>query len=337
VSGNFFAIDRAAWSRACSLGINEASAFLTLACGTRRDNRLSCWSVGAVVVHAGMGPPKAIAAIAALQKHGLIRLLRGGRNPCYDLTPTGPEPELIWLPNALVTGAAGEKSPVCFLRQSHSLDALRLLVELHHSSNLAEHGGVDWRKIRRKFTRSKIAERGQFIIWGFIEGREEAFDDAPFVAPFLSGGGGWNGFWETWSQLKRLRLFQFVGHLVEADNDAAEIVHPFPFSNGEPYEREITAAAHEAAMALLGEEAVQLKRAEAEGLMLVPVPAHFAKVEVVGVARLLYHTQTRLTAAWAAKQRSWEGCVNTYQNMTEIDLQYQRVEIGRTISRRDQG
>ena len=46
--GDFFAVDRRTWARACSLGMNAAVAYLVLGRGTARDNRTTAWSVQAV-------------------------------------------------------------------------------------------------------------------------------------------------------------------------------------------------------------------------------------------------------------------------------------------------
>ena len=64
--GNFFAIDRRCWARVCMLGLNEAVAYLVLACGTGADQRTTFWSCKAVATHTGLHWRRAHAAIAAL-------------------------------------------------------------------------------------------------------------------------------------------------------------------------------------------------------------------------------------------------------------------------------
>ena len=41
------------------------------------------------------------------------------------------EPLAVWLPNALIDGAANEVPPIELIRQTRSLPALRLLIELY--------------------------------------------------------------------------------------------------------------------------------------------------------------------------------------------------------------
>jgi hypothetical protein len=48
-----------------------------------------------------------------------------------------------------------------------------------------------------------------------------------------------------------------VGHLIEADADDAEIIHACPLDNGEPSERRLALAAHEAGRAMLTQRGQQ--------------------------------------------------------------------------------
>ena len=63
--GDFFAVDRRAWARACSLGINTAVTYLMLARGTSADNRTSTWSVQAIEKYTSVSRGRAQAAIHA--------------------------------------------------------------------------------------------------------------------------------------------------------------------------------------------------------------------------------------------------------------------------------
>src|SRR4029077_10990322 len=96
-------------------------------------------------------------AALGLASKGLASELKGGRfEPiAYDAAKAA-EPDWIWLPNAIVTGAAGETAPVPLLRQAQNPSALRLFVALYPSHGLAEDGGVHWRRIRQNYTRHKV-------------------------------------------------------------------------------------------------------------------------------------------------------------------------------------
>ncbi len=52
--GDFFAVDRRAWARACALGLNPAVAYLVLARGTSADNRSTTWSAQAIEKYTGV-------------------------------------------------------------------------------------------------------------------------------------------------------------------------------------------------------------------------------------------------------------------------------------------
>ena len=85
--GDFFAVDRRAWARACSLGINAAVAYLMLARGTGADNRTSTWSVQAIETYTSISRGRAQEALKSLRQAGLIQVLRQGTRPKYRLVP----------------------------------------------------------------------------------------------------------------------------------------------------------------------------------------------------------------------------------------------------------
>jgi hypothetical protein len=58
------------------------------------------------------------------------------------------------------------------------------------------------------------------------------------------------------------------------------------------------------------------QRADARGLHLVPVPAHIADVQMVGIARLRYRARTSATAAWLARMAEWDAMAARYRKMT---------------------
>jgi len=83
--GDFFAVDRRAWARACGLGLNPAVAYLVLARGTGADNRATTWSVQAVERYTSVSCGRASGALKVLQENGLVQVLRGGTRPKYRL------------------------------------------------------------------------------------------------------------------------------------------------------------------------------------------------------------------------------------------------------------
>jgi hypothetical protein len=119
-----------------------------------------------------------------------------------------------------------------------------------------------------------------------------------------------------------LTLVQLVGHLIEADNESANILHPYAILNGEKAERRVGVAAHPAGMAMLTEgqrEWVTREWAEKE-THLAPVHAHITEVQMVGIARLRYRPRTSATAIWLARTAEWEEMATRFDEMTrEID------------------
>ena len=101
----------------------------------------------------------------------------------YDAAKAA-EPDWIWLPNTIVTGAANEVPPVALLRQTQSRAAMRLFVDCYHSHGLAEDGGIHWRRIRRQFTRHKVGERGPYVVWGFQAGSFVSWVESPQFCGF---------------------------------------------------------------------------------------------------------------------------------------------------------
>jgi hypothetical protein len=281
------------------------------------------------------GNSSAYSAALGLVSKGLARELKGGRfEPIAHDTAKAAEPDWIWLPNTIVTGAVGETAPVQLLRQAQNPSALRLFVDLYHSHGLAEDGGVHWRKIRKSYTRHKVGERGPLVVWGFQSGNSETWLNAPFVIPHLTGqieeieeadgskrrrDAGVKVFWEAWNLVVGLGLLEVVGHVIEADSDTAEIVHPYAIGNGEADERNLAISATTAAETLLTPG--QIEWAQARGLHLLPAPAHqLPNVQLVGIARLRYRPHTKATAAWFAKKQEWGEWRGRYRELTQANV-----------------
>lgn len=348
--GNFFAVDRRAWAAASRTNINSMVAYLVIARGTYHDQRTSPWSVTAIEKFTALSRSHAHKAIETLIAAGLVRRLvareKRGTCPRYTLVPAqevpgceglpstvAPDnptaPDWTWLPNSLVDGANGEKSPVELVRQTQSLETLRLLVDLYHgdADNLADYGGIHWRVIRKDYERQQLGQCGEFVVYGFTPKTLQAWENAPFLAPFLTGklernpqteekcDPGWKNFWPAWGRLLRLGLVQMVPHLIEADNDTAEMIHPVWWDSNIPAEKELALAADEAARALLTEW--QLAQAEDNGLILAPVLAHLTEVKMVGIARLRYRPHTKATTAWASRWAEWAEATGKYREIVQ--------------------
>jgi hypothetical protein len=161
----------------------------------------------------------------------------------------------VWLPNALVDGAADEVPPIELVRQTRSLPTLRLLVELYEVQFLPIFGGIPRDLLCVEFDRLRVGERGPFMVWGFSKKRRVASYN--LTRPFFTGrfvtrddgtrlDEGWDAsFWPAVETLTTLGLIVPVGMLLDGDDPEAEIIHPYGVNGGEPAERELAHVAHE--------------------------------------------------------------------------------------------
>ena len=303
------------------MGLNPAVAYLVLARFSDRANRVTAASVNAVEKYTNISRGRSQGAVRSLVEAKLITQTKGGSRPVYDLLPqrgtqmagrTENAEQWIWLPNALVTGAAGEIPPVELVRQTQDAMALRLLVELYDSHNLREDGGVSRSVTYQDFSREKVGQQGPFVVWGFSAGSQfvcwgtpvtDCHDRKPTAEEKKAGKTNGSDFFLRLGSLLRLGLVEFVPHLFESEHAEAERLHPYRFwsGTGDAIESRIGVAADDAARSLLTEG--QTDWADRDGLLLVPVYEHLASVALIGVARLRYLPRTSLTAAWFGDQR----------------------------------
>jgi hypothetical protein len=119
----------------------------------------------------------------------------------------------------LVDGAAGEVPPIELIRQTRSLPALQLLVELYAAQFLPGYGGVPRELLKVVFERTKVGEQGPFVVWGFRSKRLLA--GLALYRPFLTGqhksgssrdAGVDDAFWPAVHALENLGLVEEVRH-----------------------------------------------------------------------------------------------------------------------------
>src|SRR5262249_49990154 len=96
-------------------------------------------------------------------------------------------------------------------------------------------------------------------------------------------------------------IIEWVPHLVESQDTTAEIIHPMVME-GDDSEARLGKAAHQAGQSMPTER--QREWAAGEVLILAPVPRHMVNVQMVGIARLRYRPQTKMTGAWWADLES---------------------------------
>lgn len=333
--GDFFAIDATQWRRVCYLGLNQAVAYLVLARFSGRSQQSTLASTNAVEKYTSISRHRAKAAIAALEASDLVSHAKAISARKIALSPS---PDFIWLPNAIVTGAKDETPPIERLRQAQDIALLWLFVELYRAQNLASDGGIHWKMVRGEHERREVARQGAVTIWGFNpHSTLTVYFDAAFLSAIIrtrctqhaSGSNGEEAccrdvvrrsvdadFFPRFRTLQRLGLISLVPHLVEADSPTGEVVFPFDMnSSGEKIEADLATAAHAAALALVDDGAA-FQRAKAEGLWLVPLPAHIRHVQLFDLARLRYRPRTSRTLEWHSALV--ERCSRLIKELDEI-------------------
>ncbi|TIX44112.1 MAG: hypothetical protein E5W97_02610 [Mesorhizobium sp.] len=321
----FFAIDQVEWNRVCDLGANAAISYLIIARGTGGDNRTSWWSVNSIEKYTSISRPRAVRAVNALIEAGRIARIRDGTYPQYDILPgasSSDRRELIWLPNSIVDGLCGEVPPVERLSQTQNIDAVRLFGNLYHAQNLRADRGIEWRVqngLSEKFRREKIAEYGPYVLWGFQRegvsppGAQVTFAKHHMAQPNLQPDQASARFWTAQRVLWDTGLAEFVTHLVTADSEEGDIVHPLPIDGaGEPAERQIAEAAKLAAQAMCP----RWKDLD-DFCTAVPILRHIVNVELVGIARLRYRPRTSATNAWLATAAECDRWAAAYHQIAE--------------------
>lgn len=304
MAGEFFAIGKEQWEKACALGLNSAIAFLVLARGTGADNSTTSWSAQSVVSQ-GISWRRSQQAILALENAHLATnsTERGKRKrPTRKLSVPSDLDQALWLPNSLVDGVGGAESPIARLRRAQNVEWLQAFVELYGMHDLAGDGGLPRTLVRQRFHGTHFADAGQFHIHGFEAGKVTCDEIGP-LARFRKGHKV-NDEWPVWTflnALQRMGLLEVVCYLAESDSDESELLHPL---TGD--ERALrVAAAIDVAIDSKGEW-ITYERERRDYRYVIPVLRDFCSPAVFGIYRLTHRPHTKLTKAWYAKHS--EAC-----------------------------
>jgi hypothetical protein len=234
------------------------------------------------------------------------------------------ERQEIWLPNAIIEGAEDEVPPIALLRQMQDIRKLKLFAGLYDCQDLPTAGGVNHTLLYQEHTISKVSQRGSLTIWSF-GGAESTYTNGSILRePFVAGltaeprKAAMEEFWEALKVFQVCGLITFIPHIFESNKPDALILHAYPVTDlgCEPWEREVSAAAHVAGMACIPpgqqEWAAQL------GRHLLPLHSSLTDPSVIGIARLRYRPRTKMTGAWFAisRERAAEF-LDEYQQTTE--------------------
>lgn len=231
--------------------------------------------------------------------------------------PASEDADWIWLPSAIVTGAANETAPVELLRQAQDLRALRLFVDLYHVQSLPRFGGVHWRTIRRTYSKEKVGTYGAHTVWGFSAGQDQVWPHRPLAEAHIDpeNEDKLHLFWAALQLLKTIGLVSFVPHLIEADTEEAAVLFPYGNTAASTEEQEVGNAAHAAALAMLTEW--QEKVSDGAHEHLVPLLPHQAQAVMVGLLRLRYQASTAANAEWLALRPKWAEQARQFRQLAE--------------------
>jgi hypothetical protein len=258
-----------------------------------------------------------------LEERRVIARQGDGSYTAVDVLPSSEPPDLIWLPNTLITGTeAGEEPPVRRLRNAGDLWALRLFVELYHAQNLRDDGGISPAILRQQFTRRLVGENSVFDVWGFKADQKTCWLDGLLERHRSRSKPGekQHPIWDSLHSLERHGLINFVPHLWNTtwESGTAEFIHAYGLHNvGERLEMEMASAAHYAGQSMV--PAFKTEKALSEGFRyLVPVPRNVPNVQMIGVARLRYRPHTTRTSDWYGDLvRNAPGIIARYKEVIE--------------------
>ncbi len=272
-----------------------------------------------LAVRPGMLPRRFHKAVNELESRGYIELAYYDGYTIKDPEQFTEKPQHVWLPNAIVDGAADETPPLEIIRQMQDVRRLQLFVSLYDNHDLPEDGGVSRRHLWQVYELIKVGERGLSIVWGFApSGQTEVATRSVLPQIFMTGQKDADGkdpglkeFWDAIRALRALGLIDFIPHVFESDGPDAEMLHAYPLDAAacEQWELDVAPAAHAAGAVCL--TSGQREWAGTRLLNLLPARAHMTKLAVIGIARLRYRPRTRKTAAWFAKRkvgsRAWQA------------------------------
>jgi hypothetical protein len=306
--GNFFAVDRGAWSRLweveTSNRLNLVLAYLVLLAGTGSDHQLSKWSAKACEQHVGVGKPRAKVAIDELIRHGFVTHSERSTKlyPQYRLQAIPLDSDPIFLPVALVIGIATEASMLRRVRETGDALLLRMLIDLYGLVQLDATFGVPISALSQTqpadHPARKVFEIGVHAIWALRLGgsKSAAGEWASYHrSKSRSKDGAWEDFWARVAMLEQIGAIWYEAWIFDGAEADAEPLFPVDFAA--LYHRtegddvyQLTIAMLNAAASLSEERSDLLSRYGAD--MLVTLAQHRRAPGIRGVARMRIEADT---------------------------------------------
>lgn len=227
--------------------------------------------------------------------------------------------EPIWLPNALVTGAANELSPIVRLSKMQDVDILRLLAHLYLLHDLRAFGGIDPELLWREFKAEKVEWYNGQLIWKFESvGSFHRLSDAlcrlspAYRRPPPPGSGERDIIWHLLERISWTGLWDWILEVRDAPHDRARVIYRVPLDR----DGASVATSNEVALAdaLKDRLSYVLSGCRSEGAMALcdrlaasdelpnalPIDSNVVSPSFRGVARLRYRPRTEYNAAGLA-------------------------------------
>lgn len=296
IHSRFFKVDMEAFKAACELGVNAASTYLVLACGTGADHRTTSWSANAVEDRAGIKGTDAKKSICSLAEAGLLRVLKDGTRPQYELVAFHGADEagrVAWLPQSFI-GSKPERgdppNPLRFFKRQKDAEMLQAMVSIYGSTNMDLTCGVDWRVSSNPsvvYEKRKIAETRHYLVHGFSSPR---WRQSRVAARVLN-------------RLLEAKHIVMVPHLVEHKGSDADVIMPIGVAGfgALDWESDILRHINRAGEALLQSSPEVI----ADDEIVIPFPKHYPDVELAGIVRPFLLPRTVPTLKWAEKRQEW--------------------------------
>jgi len=288
ITARFFKVDVEAFRAAASLGNSQATAYLVLACGTGPDHRTTGWSAKAIEDRTSLHGTKAKEAIRHLAEVGLLRVVKDGTRPLYELNAFNRQQLTeAWLPQSFV-GTKENKGPLKYFRSQKDTTQLQAMIDVYSRTNMDISCGVDWRVSENPnivFKKRAIRELDRYIVHGFSCAR-------------------WSGTMPTGQldQLVQSKQIAIIPHIIEHDGADAEVCMPAgSWWNGLDWERAIGFDLERASDAMLQNHDYE----PIKGEIIVPYSKSFPDIELVGIVRPFLLPMTAPTLKWASKRSEW--------------------------------
>lgn len=326
----FFVLDKREWDRLWSVRtanrMNLLTAYLVLMAGTGADHRLTKWSSKACEQYAGMGKPRAKAAIDELIAGGLLQRTSAStaRFPQYEFPRRRGEAapdDVIFMPNQFVTGCSDEVPMLRRIRETGDPMLLRMLVDLYGFVQVDPAFGLPL-SVLRQFGKQaeccrKVGEFGANAVWALSLGGIRQVDEVWMRKCLRKNSQG--DFLSRINVLQQIGAIWFEPWVFESNQDDAEPLFPIETSNSSNVSDWPACIQHRlVAGILVGKMARALDPYDKH--TLVVLPAHHSPPALRGVCRLQVEADTlgRKTAyaqRMALKEGWRDACDELYRDL----------------------